>query len=125
MDRSKNEGDLDIEFEGSIKLYFSHDLYEAFRLIYWRLAAFMNSALEKFSPFMQEASEEWQEQSRKVMICLRHLITLQGKLKLSAKEELHSSLMQNAIFNFTTLPLEFHPYYLHFGLLFNGCDKAE
>jgi hypothetical protein len=33
--------------------------------------------------------------------------------------------MQSAIFNFATLPLEFHPYYLHFGLLQNGCEKAE
>jgi hypothetical protein len=85
MDKSKNEGDLDIEFEGSIKLYFSHDLYEAFRMIYWRLAAFLGSAMEKFNPFMQESSDELLEQSRKVVVCLRHLIAMQGKLKLPAK----------------------------------------
>lgn len=82
MDESKNEGDLDIEFEGSIKLYFSQDLYDAFRLIYWRLTAFLGSAIEKYNPFMEEASDELLEQSRKVVVCLRHLIAMQGKLKL-------------------------------------------
>jgi hypothetical protein len=58
MDKSKSEGDLDIEFEGSIKLYFSQDLYDAFRLIYWRLTAFLSSAIDKYSPFLEETSDE-------------------------------------------------------------------
>lgn len=124
MHKARGEGDLDIEYEGNTKLYFSQDLYDAFGMIFWRLVAFLHSTLDRFDPFkLGEVTEEKLEEGRKVVVCLKLLIAMQAKLKLETREEV-GELIEMAVLNFTTLPAEFQPYYLQFKMLQNGAEIA-
>lgn len=85
----------------------------------------MLKVMDRFDPFlMAELNEQLLEESRKVVVCLKLLIAMQGKLKLESREET-SALIENAVLCFTTLPQEFQRYYLEFRMIINGGEIVQ
>jgi hypothetical protein len=89
------------------------------------LVTFLRRILQVFDPFrLGEVTEEKLKESRKMVVCVRLLIAMKRKLKLEASKEI-GELIEMAVFYFTPLPAEFHPYYLDLNLLQNGTVIAS
>ena len=103
MDKAKGEEDLEIEYESNIKLYFSQDLYEAFGIIYWRLAQFVTHIADHFDTLIYvDNDEESLEEKRRVVCCLRLMLAMHSKLKLEVRPE-SKSMIEVCIVNFAPL----------------------
>lgn len=58
MDRTPEQNDVEVEFDGFTKIHFSKELYESIIRIYWKMVGFLNRFISLYVKFNLSPEED-------------------------------------------------------------------